>query len=301
MDIVWVTAGVGAFLLAAIYPLRHLRPSQKRIYVPAAIFIGAFLWGAFIAYSLSGGPLLYGAIILGLLVNASFVVKHTRVCEHCGAIVGLKRGANEVHACNPDDLLVNALSPQTEAGQFEAPPRGFKVTTAASGDLVIDYQTTGMGCLACFTSAWLAIWTVAAGYTTYDLVSHKPEDVSLSSMIMWVPLLPVAGWAAWYFFSVTTLTLSNDLLIARRRLGPIAREKRVARSAMTLIKTVKDGGQGGDSFHSWGLVVRGRKELRILSRQPQEQVLWLGRLLAKWSGLPLKDGGSPVYPKYETL
>jgi hypothetical protein len=73
---------------------------------------------------------------------------------------------------------------------------------------------------------------------------------------------------------------------------------------LTLIKIVKDGGDSGkdrDTFPSWGLVVRGPKELRILSRQPQEQVLWLGRLLAKWSGLTLKDAGSPVNLAYETL
>lgn len=176
-----------------------------------------------------------------------------------------------------------------------------------NGDLVIDYRTTGMGCFACFFIVWLTIWTAAAGYTTYDLLFHKPEDVSWSSMIMWIPLLPVGGWAVWHFFSVTTLTLSDDSLIARRRLGPIRRERRLVRNELTLLMIVKDGGEGlegvkdGDTFHSWGLIVRGPKELRILARQPQEQILWLGRLLAKWSGLTLKDAGAPVSRTYETL
>jgi hypothetical protein len=219
MDVLWFTVGAGALLLAAILPLRYLRPSQKRLYVPAAIFVAAFLWGAFIAYCIDAGPLLEAAIILGVLVNASFVVKHTRVCEHCGAIVGLKRGAKEVHACNPDDLLVDAVSPQVESVQIDAPPRGFKVTTAANGDLVIDYRTTGMGRFACFITLFLAGWTAAAGFVTYDILFRKHDDTSWAPVIMWLPIPLIAGATIWYFFSVTTISLSSNALIARRRLG----------------------------------------------------------------------------------
>lgn len=308
MDIIWFAVGV-AFACAALLPLRYLRPAHKRIYVPAAIYVSAIVWGAVVVACLDGEePLLSGAILIGVLANANYVARRIRVCQECGAIVGLKRGAKEIHACNPDDLLVDVDCNEDGLGLIGAPPAGFTVATAANGDLVIDYRTTGMGWFLGFAILWLVAWMAGASFVTYDLLSGKPEDISWSLIfLMWAPILPVGGGVTWYYFSVTTLTLSNDSLVARRRLGPIRRERRLARNELTLLKIVKDGGEGvegvkdGDTFHSWGLIVRGPKELRILARQPKQQILWLGHLLAKWSGLTLKDAGTPVSMTYETL
>ena len=42
---------------------------------------------------------------------------------------------------------------------LDDPPRGFRVGTTDSGELLIQYRTTGMGRLALFFAVWLTLWT----------------------------------------------------------------------------------------------------------------------------------------------
>ena len=55
-----------------------------------------------------------------------------------------------------------------------------------------------------------------------------------------------------------------------------------------MIKTfiqIKDGGEGDDSFPSWGLEVEEKKKNSLISQQPYESSHWLGRFLARWAGV----------------
>ena len=52
---------------------------------------------------------------------------------------------------------------------------------------------------------------------------------------------------------------------------------------------VKDGGEGKDSFPSWGLNVQVEKPYILLSRQEYQKSHWLGTMLKKWSGKPFKS------------
>ena len=48
---------------------------------------------------------------------------------------------------------------------------------------------------------------------------------------------------------------------------------------------VQDGGKGDDSFPTWGLRVETTiRKTSLIYRQPYQQSLWLGHVLAKWAG-----------------
>ena len=51
-------------------------------------------------------------------------------------------------------------------------------------------------------------------------------------------------------------------------------------SGMSIVQ-VKDGGEGDDSFPSWGLKVEGDRETTPIFRQSYDKSHWLGRALAK--------------------
>ena len=59
----------------------------------------------------------------------------------------------------------------------------------------------------------------------------------------------------------------------------------VAKAELKEVKQVKDGGEGEDSFPSWGLALIAGTEVHVLSRQPIDKSDWLGPIIAKWAGV----------------
>ena len=73
------------------------------------------------------------------------------------------------------------------------------------------------------------------------------------------------------------------------------------RQQVTAVKQVKDGGEGDDSFPSWGLVVMGADGVFVLSRQPRDKSDWLGPVIAKWAGAPYIPYEPAEKEKYKVL
>jgi hypothetical protein len=117
----------------------------------------------------------------------------------------------------------------------------------------------------------------------------------------WAIEFAAIGYVAWFFRSVTVFTFMPEALIAERWLLWFRRRRVFPRREIVAVKQVKDGGEGDDSFPSWGLAVIADKEVRILSRQPIDKSAWLGPVIATWAGVAFEPVDVAKRQKYETL
>jgi hypothetical protein len=188
--------------------------------------------------------------------------------------------------------------------KIATPPKGFEIGTLENGDLVVRYRTTGMGCLAVFLAVWLAMWTCGCLKFTKEAIFNGIGINWFMLLFMipfWFAEVAMIVYAAWFFGSVTVFTLTPEELVAERSLLWFCRRRVLARQEITVVKQIKDGGEGKDSFPTWGLALIGEKEVRILSRQPIEKSDWFGPIIATWAGVAYEPAESAKKQKYETL
>ena len=172
--------------------------------------------------------------------------------------------------------------------EVDEPPRGFQVGSSEAGDLQIRYRTTGMGCVAVFFAVWLSFWTV--GCLAFTCVGiFKLDGIGWLILLFMVPIwmIDVATFAfvAWYFRSITIVQFGPEELVIERSLLWIRRRRNFPRAELKEIKQVKDGGEGEDSFPSWGLALIAGTEVHVLWRQPIDKSDWLGPIIADWAGV----------------
>jgi hypothetical protein len=86
----------------------------------------------------------------------------------------------------------------------------------------------------------------------------------------------------WLSFGRTEFVVSRENLIVRKKLFAFQREWQIPSEAIEYFEQVKNGGEGEDSFPSWGLNVRARRQIPLLARQPIEKSDWLGRILSEF-------------------
>ncbi len=168
----------------------------------------------------------------------------------------------------------------------QPPPRGFQITTSDRGDCVIRYRTTGMGCLGFFLLVWLTGWTVACVALTFGAIFNQGGLDYILFVLMvpfWGAEILVLGFFIWYYGSTSTFAFERDQLMVERSLFRYQRRRFFPRSEISAIKQIKDGGEGEDSFPSWGLVIVTGSQVVVLSRQPMEKSDWLGAIIANWA------------------
>ncbi len=173
-------------------------------------------------------------------------------------------------------------------------PNGFRARLDIGGrTLRITYRRRGMGCLVLFLSVWLAGWT-AGGIAAITALSRE---------FGWFILVWLGGWAvgelavtyflAWLLFGSTEIVLEPDRLVVDKVLFGWHRTSSVERSDIREIAQVKDGGEGDDSFPSWGLNVMSDEKVSVLARQEYEKGAWLCRVLSVWAGRPFVEARPP--------
>jgi hypothetical protein len=188
-------------------------------------------------------------------------------------------------------------------GLGDTPPPGYKLETGDSGELLIEYRTTGMGCFGLFMFVWLSGWTIGClVFTGAALCDPNGVDWALLLFMLpfWAVFFGMVAYVAWFFWSVTRFTFGADELAVERTLMGILRRRTFPRQNVKSIKQVKDGGED-DSFHCWGLVVIGEAGVFVLSQQPKDKSDWLGPLIAKWAGVAFVPYEPPAKEKYESL
>lgn len=169
-------------------------------------------------------------------------------------------------------------------------PEGFHAHLDPAGrTLEIVYRRRGMGCLVLFLAVWLTGWTFGGAFAIRQLLTDW-QPFLLVWLTGWVVGEALVAFAlSWLLFGRTVITLDAHELRVEKLLFGHARRWSERREDVRAVRQVQDGGQGEDSFPSWGLKVKGRKTRSALSRQEFEKSLWLGRVLALWSGAPFEQ------------
>ena len=159
----------------------------------------------------------------------------------------------------------------------------------SGGDkFIIHHIRGGMRRMNVFLIAWLVGW----GFACVDLLRQylhggKMDDGGPTPLwivsAFWAGEVVVACFLTYLLFSRKTfrtdaayLSVDTDVLGFRRR-------KTIPKKTIKRFVQVKDGGDGDDSFPSWGLKSEGDNKTTLLFRQPYEKSHWLGRVLAEWA------------------
>jgi len=170
-----------------------------------------------------------------------------------------------------------------------------------------------MGCLNAFLGVWLSIWTVAVGGLIHGYFHGGKMDDG-APMPLWfvmafvIPWLFVALMLLYSKFARKTFRLTSDALHIETRLLGASWALMLPRDTITRVKQVKDGGEGDDSFPSWGLELKSAARIErpmqrlsllnnfgrnvrfrsVLSRLPYDHSAWLGNIIAQWAGVELE-------------
>lgn len=173
-------------------------------------------------------------------------------------------------------------------------PKGFHVETDESGDELISYKTTGMGCLLWF----LAILLLGIGGCFALVGYHDPAGMLkvFNGKGAWfclgcgfVAMIYFVSFLTFHLFGSTVFGLYPSELVIRKRLFGLSSAKSIDRDKMEYFEQIKDGGGGDDSFPSWGLNLIAGRRFKLLARQPIDKSEWLGSRLAKFFGIEFRQ------------
>jgi hypothetical protein len=147
-----------------------------------------------------------------------------------------------------------------------------------------------MGCTALFFMVWLPLWVAGAMTATTKYLKVKVpgplhEIDLLCIWAYWLIGVATLGVVIWYFSAITVFTFFPDKLTVRRHLLGIGWTCEFPKDGIARIQQVKDGGENGDNFPSWGLRIEGAVKGRLLWRQPIDRSAWLGPIVAQWAGV----------------
>ncbi len=175
------------------------------------------------------------------------------------------------------------------------PPKGFRVTASRDGYPELTYKTTGMVAVAVFFAVWLTGWTTGCVLMSHQMLfTGQPFRFSqlLLLIIFWGAEFAVIGTVLWLFCSETMITFYPDRLLVERTLHKYQKRWEMARKDIEGVWQIKDGGEGRDSFPSWGLIVAAKStEIKLLFRQKFEKSAWLGPIVARWAGVEYQASG----------
>jgi len=166
------------------------------------------------------------------------------------------------------------------------PPDGFKIEYSDKGHPVIKYRTKGMTGIMTFFIIWLSFWTSACVFfTIHAFIAPGGIKVGLLLFLIpfWAAEFIVIGYVIWYFGSIVSFEFHPEKLIVSRNCLAYKKQRELLKNQIIRIRQVKDGGEGEDSFDSWGIIVEADKKYKILYRQQAEKSEWVGRIIEKWS------------------
>jgi hypothetical protein len=170
-------------------------------------------------------------------------------------------------------------------------PDGFRILAASPDEWRVAYKSTGMGCMLWFLGICIS---GLAGGMAYFAIAQPADFRDMIFGSWWTPFAFAAGIGAivyftcfmiFHVFGEAVISVTSDDVAVSRRLFGLAWTKTIPRSHVSYLMQIKDGGEGDDSFPSWGLRLVGRRNCSLISRQPIEKSDWLGGRLAEILGV----------------
>jgi hypothetical protein len=189
------------------------------------------------------------------------------------------------------------------------PPEGYTYTV--NGDeCIIEHARTGMGCLNLFLGTWLTAWTFGCVSLIRSYLGGGRMENG-EPIPLWFVMAFVGAWFLVAFlllysnFARKRFRLTADILHIETRLLLLKWSVTIPRETISEIQQIQDGGEGDDSFPSWGLRIRssapanslvhrlilfnhfGRtnRMRTVIARLPYGHSEWLATILSKWSGV----------------
>lgn len=180
-----------------------------------------------------------------------------------------------------------------ETSAITPPPPGF-VLEAESGNPVIRYQPKGMGCALAFFIVWILGWTGGCIAMVASAFSRSTNGPTLGFILLFwaIDVFAILSFL-WMFRAETVFQFTEHELVWTKTLGKIKWRRSFSKSTIICIRQVKDGGDGEDSFPSWGLMLVG-PDFTLLSRQDIAKSDWLGPIISQWADKhyePCRDRG----------
>lgn len=164
-------------------------------------------------------------------------------------------------------------------------PKGFHAFHEGDASILLRYRFSGMFFMVTFLVTWFVVWSIG-GYWAI----HEPKtEFMLVWMTLWVIAeIAVAYTLLWIFFGRTSLKFEKTVLTVSKKILFLSWTIQISKMDIKKIFQVQDGGEGDDSFPSWGLKISARKTHSLLRKQEYEKSVWLGKLIGKWSGIRFK-------------
>ena len=167
-------------------------------------------------------------------------------------------------------------------------PPGFTLVPSGADDFIIHHVRGGMGCLNVFLIVWLTGWTFACVFLLRQYFNGgKMDDGSPMPLwfvcVFWAGEIVAACLLTYLLFCKKSFRTDAACLNVDTVVLGFRRSKTIPRKTIKRFVLVKDGGEGDDSFPSWGLKVEAEKKTTLLFRQPYERSQWLGQVLARWA------------------
>ncbi|MBI3870598.1 MAG: hypothetical protein HY299_18880 [Verrucomicrobia bacterium] len=172
-------------------------------------------------------------------------------------------------------------------------PEGFQVTTSRDGDVVINRRRVGppwfMWTFYLLFGGWLLGWLFAGPFLTYQALAVRKAPLWLA-VLWWVCGIVIFrygfGTAWWRLWSVTAYTFHGDKLLVENIFLTRRTRRKVDKRDVRIVRQVYDGGKVDDLVkHSWGLLLEGAGEFKLLAHEEFETSAWLGPLVAQWAGV----------------
>lgn len=194
-------------------------------------------------------------------------------------------------------------------------PTGFRILSETPV-LRIKYRSQANGCMIMFLLpsiaiffcyVWLLISTLyeILYLSLWQVLQKLPNAIGnywwfvFCFLLFGVPTF----FALWHTFGITDFQASHESLIIVKQLFGIHLKKNILNTAIRYFNQIKDGGEGMDSFPSWGLEIITNqriyersisfpswlpqlldrqiyKTVMLLDRQSIDKSDWLGRVLA---------------------
>jgi hypothetical protein len=150
-----------------------------------------------------------------------------------------------------------------------------------------------------FLIVWLLGWSVACAFLLRSYLTGGVMDDGEPIPIWFVGLfwgaeLLVACILLYSLFCRKVFKVDYSSLSMDVNVLWLHWQKSMRINEVIELQQVKDGGEGKDSFPSWGLKVIGEvnqdtKTFKLISRQPHSRSVWLGNVLAEHLGVPFKQ------------